>query len=73
MPGGERVPLVTVDAAARLYGRRPGTVRAWISEDGIPGQRDPALAGPGRRNVYPLDQLQAAYERRATQQEAASQ
>ena len=73
MSGGERVPLVTVDGAARLYGRAPGTIRSWISLDRIQGQRDPAMNGPGRRNVYPLDQLQAAYERRATAQEAATQ
>lgn len=57
--------LVSVRDAAVLYQCPDVTIRSWISRDGIPGQRDPALAGrPGRRNVYPLDRLQDAYDRR---------
>lgn len=59
------MPLLTVSDAARLYRRPPGTIRRWIHEDEIEGQPDPRLAGHrGRRNVYPGDALQNAYDRR---------
>jgi len=59
------MPLVTVEDAAILYRRAEGTVRSWISLDNIVGQPQ---YQPGRRGaprkLYPLEQLQDAYERR---------
>lgn len=60
------MPLITVADAVLMFRRPPGTIRRWIAEDRIAGQRDPRLAGlRGRRMVYPGDQLQDAYDRRA--------
>ena len=62
------MPLLSVADASVLYRRPAGTIRRWIHEDHIEGQPDPQLAGrPGRRNLYPGDRLQHAYERRAHQ------
>lgn len=62
------MPLLTVSDAACLFRRPPGTIRRWIHEDEIPGQPDPRLTGRrGRRNLYPGDRLQDAYDRRAHQ------
>ena len=61
------MPLITVADAVRIYHRPPGTIRRWIAEDGITGQRDPQLAGlRGRRMVYPCDALQDAYDKRSS-------
>jgi hypothetical protein len=49
--------LPTADLAV-LYGVAPGTVRCWISQDRIAGRQS------GRRKLYPLDDVQAAYDRR---------
>lgn len=59
------MPLITVADAVRIFHTPPGTLRRWISEDRIPGQRDPQLAGlRGRRMVYPCGRLQEAYDKR---------
>jgi hypothetical protein len=59
------MPLVAVRDAACLYQVPDATIRSWISRDDIPGQPDPALIGrPGQRKLYPLEQLQDAYDRR---------
>lgn len=59
------MPLLSVADAACLFRRPPGTIRRWIHEDHIPGQPDPRLADRrGRRNLYPGDKLQDAYDRR---------
>lgn len=63
--GGDRMPLITVADAVRIFHTPPGTLRRWIAEDEITGQRDPKLAGlRGRRMVYPCDKLEKAYNRR---------
>jgi hypothetical protein len=57
--------LFTVAEAAALYGTPTGTIRRWICEDGIQGQRDPRLFGQrGQRKLYPASALQIAYDRR---------
>lgn len=62
------MPLLTIADAAILFHRPPGTIRRWIHEDGIEGKPDPRLKGcRGRRNIYPGEQLQDAYERRNCQ------
>lgn len=59
------MPLLTVSDAACAFRKPPGTIRRWIHEDHIEGQPDPNLRGHrGRRNVYPGDKLQDAYDRR---------
>jgi hypothetical protein len=66
------MPLVTIADAVRLLHTPPGTIRRWISEDGIAGQRDPKLAGlRGRRMVYPYGKLQKAYDKRHPELAAA--
>lgn len=50
-----------VETLARHYGRSSGTIGRWISEDRIQGDRDPANK---RRKLYPLDDIQAAYDKR---------
>lgn len=62
------MPLLSVADAATLYRRPAGTIRRWIHEDHIQGQPDPRLTGHrGRRNLYPGEKLQDAYDRRAHQ------
>lgn len=59
------MPLLSVSDASCLFRRPPGTIRRWIHEDEIQGQPDPRLNGRrGRRNLYPGDRLQDAYDRR---------
>lgn len=48
----------TVADYARIYGVAPGTIRYWISLDGIEGRQN------GRHKVYPRADIQAAYDRR---------
>jgi len=61
------MPLITVADAVQLFRKPAGTIRRWIAEDGITGQRDPRLAGlRGRRMVYPGDRLQDAYDKRSS-------
>jgi hypothetical protein len=50
-----------VEVLARHYSKSPGTIGRWISEDRIEGDRDPANR---RRKLYPLEQVQAAYDKR---------
>ena len=60
------MPLLSVADASILYRRPAGTIRRWIHEDKIEGQSDPRLKGRrGRRNLYPADRLQQAYDRHA--------
>lgn len=60
------MPLLSVADASVLYRRPAGTIRRWIHEDEIEGQPDPSLNGRrGRRNLYPADRLQQAYDRHA--------
>ena len=60
------MPLLSVADACVLFRRPAGTIRRWIHEDEIEGEPDPSLEGRrGRRNLYPGDKLQHAYERRA--------
>lgn len=53
-----------VDVLARHYSKSTGTIGRWISEDRIAGDRDPTNR---RRKLYPLVDVQAAYDRRHEQ------
>lgn len=53
--------MFTIAELAWHYRRSPGTIGRWVSEDRIAGHRDPLN---GRRKVYPLRDVQAAYDRR---------
>jgi hypothetical protein len=43
---------------ARIFRCAPGTVHYWISKDKIQGRQ------VGRHKVYPIEAVQAAYDRR---------
>lgn len=58
------VSAFAIPELARHYGVAPGTIGRWCSEDCIEGQRDPRN---GRRKLYPLVRVQAAYDRRHEQ------
>lgn len=53
--------VFTIAELAWHYGRAPGTIGRWVSEDSIKGRRDPH---DRRRKVYPLSAVQQAYDRR---------
>lgn len=50
-----------VAVLARHYLVAPGTIGRWISQDRIPGRKDPT---DRRRKLYPLADVQQAYDKR---------
>jgi hypothetical protein len=70
IPGGGDVAdlLLTYPELTRVFPAREGTLRAWVSEDGIEpkGLR-------GRRKVFSHDDIQAAYDRRHPDTETEQQ
>lgn len=53
--------VFTIAELAWHYGKAPGTIGRWVSEDSIEGAADPF---DRRRKRYPLSAVQQAYDRR---------